>query len=218
MNGPEQIELEQLRNQMEYKNAAERFNQFFDEFRKTDGWVAMINTREDSPWHRESNVAEHTHMLIKYYMNTFYNYRNDHQRMLSLVGSLWHDFGKPPAQIIKHSAERGEYRAYHGHEQLSARMWVDYAMSNLDMVTTLLGFSLDDIANVAMMLEHHVPFGLKDKRKRKALKDAFMNRMGDAGHRAYLDLLLCDQHGRFSDDQAVKLAAVDVWMKEWELV
>jgi hypothetical protein len=198
--------------------AGQRFNQFYGQFRKTDLYRAMANTREDSPWHREPNVAEHTRMLIEYYMDNFYTYRNEKQRMLSLIACTFHDVGKPPAQIIKHSEERGEYRAYHGHEQLSARMWVDYAMSNLDMVTTLLGFSLEDIANVAMMLEHHVPFGLKDKRKRKALKDAFMLRMGEPGHRAWLDLLLSDQHGRFSDDQAVKLAAVDVWIKEWEHV
>jgi hypothetical protein len=69
-----------------------------------------------------------------------------------------------------------------------------------------------------MMLEHHVPFGLKDKRKRQDLKQAFFTRMGEAGHRAWIDLLLSDQHGRISDGQAEKLAAVDVWMKEWEQV
>jgi hypothetical protein len=30
--------------------------------------------------------------------------------------------------------------------------------------------------------------------------------------------LMCDQHGRVSDGQSEKLAAVDVWMAEWEQV
>lgn len=178
----------------------------------------MQNTREDSPWHREANVSVHTEMLLRWYGENLAMHRNDHQRMLTMVACLFHDVGKPPAEIKKWSAERGDYRAYHGHEQLSARMWVDYAMSNLDLVTETLRFSITDIANIALMLEHHVPFGLKHKDKRKNLKTAFITRMGEAGHRAWLDLLLSDQHGRISDGQAEKLAAVDVWMAEWEAV
>lgn len=196
----------------------DRFDSFFSKFKQTDMWRAMMNTREDSPWHRESSVATHTNMLLAWYKNVLFNSRNDHQRMLTMVACAFHDVGKPPAQVTKHSEARGEYRSYAGHEQLSARMWVDYAMSNLDIVTHDLRFSLDDIANVGMMLEHHVPFDLKNPNKRKALKEAFLLRMGDAGHQAWLDLLLSDQHGRISDDQAAKLQRVDEWMKNWEKV
>lgn len=195
-----------------------RFSDFFTEFRKTDIWKAMANTREGSPWHRENSVAVHTQMLLDWYKDNFFNSRNDQQRMLSMVASVFHDVGKPSAQIKKHSEERGDYNAYHGHEQVSARMWVDYAMSNLEMVKETLRFDLSDISNIALMLEHHVPFALKDKKKRSALKGAFLTRMGEAGHRAYLDFLLADQHGRISDDQVTKLAAVDEWIKEWEKV
>jgi hypothetical protein len=135
-----------------------------------------------------------------------------------MVCCTMHDIGKPPAQVVKHSEERGEYRAYHGHEQLSARLWVDYAMSNFDMIHETLRFDLDDISNVAFFVEHHVPFAMKDKRKRKILKDSIMIRTGEAGHRAWLDFLLSDQHGRISDGQVEKLAAVEVWMKDWETV
>lgn len=191
------------------------FSVFFENFRKTEYWRAMQNTREDSPWHREANVAVHTQMLLDWYMTNMAQHRNDSQRVLSLVACLFHDVGKPPAQVVKHSEERGEYRAYHGHEQLSARMWVDYAMSNPNEVEALR-FTMMDVSNVALMVEHHVPFATKDTKKRQALKTAFMTRMGEAGHRAWLDFLLSDQHGRTSDDQATKLAAVDVWMKDWE--
>lgn len=196
----------------------DRFTAFFEEFQKTSMWRAMQTTREDSPWHREENVAVHTRMLLDWYKANIFSSRSEDQRMLSMVSCLMHDIGKPPAQIIKFSEARGEYRAYHGHELLSARMWVDYAMSNLDMIKETLRFSLYDISNVAFFVEHHVPFDLKDPRKRKALKDSLIKRTGEAGHRAWLDFLLSDQHGRISDDQAAKLARVDEWMTEWEKV
>lgn len=195
-----------------------RFSEFFGDFRLTNQWKAMVNTRENSPWHREANVGVHTQMLLNWYKENLFSNRNEKQRMLTLVACLFHDVGKPPSEIVKHSEERGEYRAYHGHEQVSARMWVDYAVTSKDTVAGVLGFSMNDVSNVALMLEHHVPFALKDRAKRKALKAAFFQRMGEAGHRAWLDVLLSDQHGRTSDGQAEKLAAVDVWMTEWEKV
>lgn len=199
-------------------NAIKEFDAFFETFRKTDLWKAMVNTREDSPWHREDNVGVHTNMLIKFYKENFAHQRSETQQITTLIACLFHDVGKPPAEIAKYSEERGNYRAYHGHEQLSARIWVDYAMSNKDQVVQGLRMNLIDVSNIALMLEHHVPFSMKDKNKRKALKDAFMCRMGNVGHRAWLDLLICDQYGRISDGQAEKLAAVDVWMKDWEQV
>jgi len=199
-------------------SAYAQFTALHAAFKQTPEWAAMVRTVENSPWHREANVAVHTQMLLDYYMANFFDHRNEKQRMLSLVGCLFHDVGKPPSEILKFSEERGNYRAYHGHEQVSARMWVDYALSNRVLVTELTGFSLADISDVALMLEHHVPFALKDKQKRKALKDAFLNRMGPSGHQAWLDLLNSDQHGRISDDQPKKLADVAVWMAEWENV
>ena len=195
-----------------------RFSEFFGDFKQTDLWRAMVNTRENSPWHREANVSVHTQMLLDWYRENLFANRSETQRMLTMVGCLFHDTGKPMAQVVKHSPERGEYRAYHGHEQFSARLWVDFAMQNRAMVEGTLKFQINDIANVAMMLEHHVPFSMKDKMKRKALKESFMWRMGEAGHRAWLDMLLSDQHGRISDGQAEKLATVDAWMTEWEKV
>jgi CRISPR/Cas system-associated endonuclease Cas3-HD len=195
--------------------AIERFEEFFTQFRTTDLWLAMKNTHEDSPWHRESSVAEHTRMLIRWYKENLYPSRSETQRLISMVACVFHDTGKPPAQIVKHSPERGEYRAYHGHEQLSARIWTDYAASNTAQME-LLKFSMMDVANIALMLEHHVPFALNDKNKRSALKTAFLTRMGEHGHRAWLDLLLSDQHGRISDGQAENLAIVDQWMIDWD--
>lgn len=198
------------------KQAVAAFETFFANFRKTEIWENMVNTQENSPWHREPNVSVHTQMLISYYMRNFSKNRSENQNILSLVACLMHDIGKPPAEVVKYSEERGTYRQYAGHEQLSARMWVDYAMTHINEIENTLRLSISDVANIAMMLEYHVPFGLKNIQKRKAMKKAIISRMGESGHQAWLDFLLCDQHGRISDDQHVKLAAVDVWMNEWK--
>lgn len=199
-------------------NVIDRFTAFFEKFRMTDMWAAMLVTRENSPWHREENVAVHTRMLLDWYKNNLSHLRNNEQRLMTMTCCLMHDIGKPPAQITKFSNERGEYRAYHGHEIISARLWIDYAMSNLSMINETLRFNLDDISNIAFFVEHHVPFDIKDPRKLKILKDSIMSRTGEAGHRAWIDFLLSDQHGRISDDQPAKLARVDEWISNWEKV
>jgi hypothetical protein len=193
-----------------------RFNEFFAEFKNHDLWKDMKNTRENSPWHREANVAVHTGMVLDWYTDNLANSRTDYQQMLTRVAALFHDTGKPKSEQIKENEERGVYRSYAGHEQVSSRIWVDYAITHRELVGGLLRFSTSDIFNIAQMLEYHVPFGLKDKIKRQNLKKSFIFRMGESGHRAWIDLLLSDQHGRNSDDQATKLANVDIWLKDWE--
>ena len=32
--------------------------------KSSDLWTVMVNTVEDSPWHREANVAVHTEMVV----------------------------------------------------------------------------------------------------------------------------------------------------------
>lgn len=196
--------------------AIERFEKFYALFRQTDIWKAMAMEREGTSWHREANVGKHTDMLLEWYRSNLFYHRNDYQRILTLTACLMHDIGKPPSKIKKE--RNGEIvNAYHGHELVSARMWVDYASSTPE-VKSLLMLSDDDISFIALMIEHHVPFAMTKANKRKALKDSFMTRRGAQGHRAWLDLLLSDQHGRISDDQAEKLKKVDEWMKEWEKV
>ena len=194
----------------------QEFESFFKIFRQTQMWRDMVNTREDSPWHREENVGRHTEMLIEWYNDNLASSRSNTMQNLSLVACLMHDIGKAPAQQVKFSEDKGEYRSYAGHEAYSSRMWVDYAMQNYELVTNTFRFSMDDIMNIAMMIEYHLPFGLKDKVKRKNLKQAFLARMSEFGHQAWLDFIMSDQHGRIPDDPVPKLEEVDRWMKEWK--
>lgn len=196
--------------------AIERFDRFYANFRQTEMWKAMVLEREGTSWHREANVGKHTDMLLEWYRSNLLDHRNEYQRILTLTACLMHDVGKPPSRIKKE--RNGEIvNAYHGHELISSRMWVNYASSTPE-VKSLLMLSDDDISFIALMIEHHVPFAIAKANKRKALKDSFMTRRGEQGHRAWLDLLLSDQHGRISDDQVEKLKKVDEWMTEWEKV
>jgi hypothetical protein len=193
------------------------FQDFWHQFSKSDIAISMKNTYENSPWHRESSVWEHTQMCLKWYDDNLFSSRTETQRMITRMAIGFHDIGKPMAQVVKESPEKGVYRAYAGHEQLSARMWVDFAMQNPDAMRAI-GFDMGDIGNVSMMLEYHVPWSLKDKTKRANLKKAFMLRMESSGHQAWIDLLLADQHGRIADEQAKHLAEVDAWLVEWQQV
>ena len=193
-----------------------QFEFFFKHFRQSQMWRDMVNTRENSPWHREENVGRHTEMLIEWYDSNLASSRNNTMQNLSLVACLFHDVGKPPAEQVKESADKGVYRSYTGHEAYSARMWVDYAMKNFDIISHTFRLSMDDVMNVAMMIEYHLPFALKDKTKRQNLKKAFIARMGEMGHQAWLDFIMSDQHGRIPDDPVPKLQEVDRWMKEWK--
>jgi CRISPR/Cas system-associated endonuclease Cas3-HD len=195
-----------------------RFDILVNDLKSTSLWRDMLNTREASPWHREANVAVHTEMLLDWYKKNLYSARSPTQRLFTMVACLFHDTGKPAAKVAKHSETRGDYFAFHGHEQLSARIWMDYALSNPAMIKDVLRFTQDDVANISLMLEYHVPWSMKDKRKRSSLKESFMVRMGERGHQAWLDFLLSDQHGRFSDAKDVNIAEIDKWMKDWETV
>lgn len=199
-------------------NTRQRTDKFLENLRQTPEWEQLQLTRENSPWHREPNVAVHASMLMRWYQENLAVNRSDTQYLLTMVSCAFHDMGKPLSEETKTSPERGTYRAYHGHEKVSARLWVDYAMRHAGQVLgreSLLQLELADVANVALMIEHHLPFCLKKEQKLRALKDALFQRVGEVGHRAWLDLLLADQHGRVSDNQAANLASVEKWLDEW---
>ncbi len=199
---------------MDHSQQMLAFTKFYDTFMRSPEWAAMQRTVEDSPWHRESSVAVHTQMLLDVLWCDVAKAHTPRGRSLVAVTCLFHDVGKPPAEVIKFKEDRGTYRAYHGHEQLSARLWVDYALRFRDDVAAL-GFDTTDVSHVAFMIEHHVPFQLKDPRKRKALKLAMQQR---GVHDEWLSLLWCDQHGRTSDDEEQKLAAFRQWLEDWRTV
>ena len=197
---------------MKMEDQLTAFANFFSEFKQTALWAQMHATVENSPWHREANVAVHTQMIIDHYLARYAAFATPRGRMLTLLAIVFHDTGKPEAETMKHSAERGTYRVYAGHEKLSARAWVDFAMSHPDLLKPL-DISIEDVSDIAFLIEHHLPYALKDQRKREALKRALWWRFGELN--TFFDLLQSDAAGRISDGHAEKLESVNAWIEEF---
>lgn len=180
-------------------------------FKTCDLYKAMEVTIENSPWHRERNVAVHTDMVVSHYINLV----DGMWHLPDVVGFLvcvFHDVGKPSSEIIKESNERGKYKAYHGHEKVSSRLWENYIMSNPDLIK-YLGLSYLDIYNISWMIEYHLPYGIIDKNKYKSIVATVKN-MFDAngsGGKVFSNVLMADAYGRNSDGYDEKIIKVIDW-------
>ena len=174
----------------------------------------MKATVEDSPWHREENVWVHTMMCLEQYMARFYPYRTEQQNKLGLISLLWHDAGKPSAEEVVESETRGTYRRYAGHEQDSAVTFTEIYLTYehvRDFITP------EDARKIRWMIEHHLPYGLKDGKKRSDLRTAMEHTLCEDVQTFY-DVLRSDAAGRISDDHETKLQNVEDWIDEFRTV
>lgn len=187
------------------------FESQYGDLKRTHKWFrSMEATVEDSPWHREENVLVHTDMVVDEYITRAdaYHTGSAWTRMtyLGAVACAFHDVGKPVTRIAKFNEARGNYFSYPGHELASARMFEDYAADHQSM------FGPEDIFIICWMLEHHLPWGIKDHTKRE-------NMAKTVKHFGILDvftrLLMADQYGRISDDAETKRASVREWITEF---
>lgn len=176
-----------------------------NEFKLDSLYLAMEATVEDSPWHRERNVGVHTDMVVSEFLSSS-------TLGFSLIGALvcaFHDVGKPGAMKMKWTEERGHYKQFGGHEQVSARLWEAYAVANWKSLVEKFNLAPYDIYRVAVMIEHHVPWGLRDKRK----LDAVLLTMGEVGDLdVFSNILLADTYGRISDDAEQKQKNSAEWL------
>lgn len=168
----------------------------------------MERTVENSPWHREDNVLVHTDMVVGEYVKLtdteceILSTSWSHNDYLGAISCAFHDTGKPDAETEKWSEARGKYRAYHGHELLSARMFETYAADRFPM------FSAQDMATVSFIIEHHMPWSIEDADKRRHLA---LTANHYCGAEVFVRHLLADQYGRFADDMEAKKAMADKW-------
>lgn len=188
-------------------------------FKTTQLFEDMTNCVEGSPWHRERNVGVHTDMVVNQYLITMAK-EPDAWGMSEVIGFLscvFHDVGKPAAKIAKHSEARGDYFAFHGHEQISARMWENYVCDNKSLID-LLELTPFHIWGISWIIEHHVPWATKDRRKRanyaKSVIKIFQeDSFNDA--QTFTSVLMADTYGRISDDAADKIAKSIEWRDEF---
>jgi predicted kinase len=197
----------------------EKFDQFIAEFKSTPAWATMLATVENSPWHREANVAVHTEMVMQQYRDRFAAARTSKENLIALSALLFHDTGKPSAEeVVEKKDGSGEvYRRYAGHEQDSA---VTFSELYVTMPSLRALLTPIEARAVRWIIEHHLPYGLKDVQKRRALAAGTYAALEEAGvsYETFFDCLRSDAAGRISDDHETKLQAVEDWIAEFKTV
>lgn len=192
-------------------NYKELFVNEWARVQQTAKFQALANTVENSPWHREENVLVHTQMVVSEYLKLWTD-AFDKEMYLGAWAAAFHDMGKPIAEEVVHSEERGEYRRYAGHEHSSAIEWLDFILGDATQ-RERLELNEEDVYLVAWMVEYHLPYGVRDKVKRQALYNTMYNHDCVV---AFCTLLLADCLGRISDDHPTKLQSVREWIAEFQ--
>jgi predicted kinase len=183
------------------------FEQFYNEFTKSDLWKSMLSVKEDSPYHREANIAEHTRMCLNWYKENKLNLRDKDQQLITQLAILFHDSGKPLAMVEKENEARGKYKSFAGHELISSKLFENYILSN-----NSLNLSLSTIRQIKWLIENHLPYDKKDL-KNFALD---MKIVLDSRLCLYTDLLMSDASGRISD--VPKVDKVVEWISALESI
>lgn len=188
------------------------FDEISDIFQSSQQWTEMENCVENSPWHREENVAVHTKMVVsEYVFFTPIDWRE--ADFIGAVAVLFHDVGKPASKIEKFSESRGKYFAFHGHEQVSARMFVDFVFSTPRMKEIFTSLNKNVLFAIAWIIENHIPWSITDTDKRDRLFRTVHQYLGD--DEVYMNVLLADTYGRISDDAEEKRAKSEAWCSEF---
>ena len=188
---------------------------YFNEFQLTDLYQTMATVAEESPWHRERNVATHTDMVVSSYL-AFAPNDWEWEDLLGGLACAFHDVGKPAAckkNGIKYKPERGHYKSFGGHEQISARMWEDWAATNYQRMIELFDFDVYDIYRVGWIIEKHLPWGIKKADKLRNMALTGLELFAEDGPAAFTNMLLADTYGRMSDDYIEKRAKVHDWIE-----
>lgn len=193
-----------------------RFPNFLENFMKSEIWKKMEATVENSPWHREANVAVHTLMSLKqaerwFAMDDQLNNDGRHRLLVSLA-VLFHDTGKPDMEVTKESEERGVYRSYASHEQRSARIFEGYVVDNWELFDGWI--TVKDIYTITWCIEHHLPYGVKNESKIETFIKSLLGlpNVGDVA--VFFNALRGDAYGRDSDNYEVNTQGVEVWIED----
>jgi len=196
------------------------FENFYHKVMTSKLGHAMRVIFEDSPYHREANVSEHTRMTIRWYEDNIASSRTTEQQLLTKLALLFHDTGKPMARTEKFSEARGTYYSYPGHEQMSARVFEDYILTHWQELEKDLGQAVNwsMIEKVKCLIEHHLPYEKTGKDKLIALKTHIRFLGGEELEEAYFDVLRSDAHGRISDDPDGTYTRVEEWISQFQSV
>lgn len=194
------------------------FDKLYQQVVKSSLGQDMLQIREDSPWHREANVLEHTRMCLQWYEDNVARSRTPTQRILTKLALLFHDVGKPMARTEKRSEERGVYFSYPGHELFSANLFEDFVLTQWQLFEKEVELVHNELDQVRCLIEHHLPYDKTGRDKLVALKTHMMCLGGEELIQMYYDVLRSDAHGRISDDIGGTFARVEEWIAKFALV
>jgi len=185
------------------------FTTYLENVKNSAEWQSMVDTVENTGWHREANVAVHTEMTIDHYLKTFAPHRTERQQMLALMALLFHDFGKPASEST--NAE-GRHQ-YLGHEEVSATNFWNFMRSEIALTDFFFdqGYHWGDVNAIKFVIERHLPYGMKQPKKVQALKDQIKNFLGD-DEEVFFDVLRSDSAGRIQDNREQRLQEVEDWI------
>jgi len=177
----------------------------------------METVTEGSPWHREKNVLVHTDMVVSSYLieaTAMGLMPVDYK--IGFFACAFHDVGKPLAEEHVYKEDRGHYKRYGGHEILSAREWENWAVKNWEILDQQFDFVPFDIYRVGWLIEHHLPYEIKQKVKVDRLIETSKRITQCNGYDNKINLLaahvLADSKGRICDDRETKLTKVNEWI------
>lgn len=191
---------------------------YYEQFQLTELYQRMATVSEESPWHRERNVATHTDMVVTQYL-AFTPLEWSYEDLLGAFACAFHDVGKPAAceqNGIKYKPERGHYKSFGGHEQISARLWEDWAVTNFRSLVNTFLFTAFDIYRVGWIIEKHLPWGIKKSDKLHNMALTGLELFFKNGPRPFTNMLLADTYGRMSDDYIEKRKKVHAWIEGFE--
>jgi hypothetical protein len=190
-----------------------RFNSFYLEFKKTEIWRQLLLLRENSPEHQEENVAQHTRMTIDWYLQNLSSNRSDSQVLLTCLACLFHDTGKP-LEVWHAKNSQAAHANYATHEFFSLSIWNNYATQNMGSLRDGLRLSTTDISRISFIIAHHELSNLESA-DAEILKKSLPSYIDTATERAWLDTILSDQHGRYTQMSNKRFDQLDQCLHAW---
>lgn len=201
------------------------FTEFYDDFIRSQLWADMKATVENSPYHREDNVAVHTNMVLDQVSAMLCDetvfYINDKEDAhfsrtdanILYVAALFHDVGKPASKEVVTRDDGTTYQRFPGHEQRSARMFNEFFFNNRDMFSEFR-FSRNQLLYIQWLIENHLPYSLQKTEKVAALaRDIVgMADFAEVNPNVFFAHLLSDTKGRIPDKSSTD--EVIAWSKD----
>ena len=169
------------------------YDLFYEIINKNPIFAYMKTVREDSPYHRESSVFEHTMMVCQEFDDRYSVLDDDY--FVGLFACLFHDIGKPACRTPKESESRGKYFTYEGHDMESSEQAVE-------IMARYHEFSPFNIIRIKWMIEHHSTFWtIKDNDKKVELANDFRNAGLGLNYHCFKTFMIADDMGRICEDR-----------------